>query len=273
MLWRMVERGPDPAPTPIWWNAAETRQLPAFPAGENPPWACAGINHGEIICFSSLDALPADADRDVETFRTHGIKSNLTLPLMVDKEVFGALAFATTRAERSWEEDGIMQLRLLAQLIGNVMGRQRAELREEQLRRELSHAMRVATLGELAGLFSTKATGLGRGLSICQRILEHHSRPLDARNHPDGGAVFTLTMPVRTPAAKWKIGPRSNSGGRSGGCIVTFIASCITPQYKFILWTTNLRSAPLTPVWHVRLEWSREPLRRWRSLSLLSFRT
>ena len=43
-----------------------------------------------------------------------------------------------------------MELMLVAQIIGNVVGRQRAELREEQLRSELAHAMRVASLGELA---------------------------------------------------------------------------------------------------------------------------
>lgn len=151
MLWQMGERQGDIIATHLWWNEEKAQPPPAFPSAENLPWACARIARGEIICFSSLDALPEDAGRDAETFRTHGIKSNLTLPLIGEKEVFGALAFTMTTAERNWEEDEVMQLQLLAQVISNVMGRQRAELREEQLRRELTHAMRVATLGELAG--------------------------------------------------------------------------------------------------------------------------
>ena len=83
-------------------------------------------------------------------FRLHGPKSNVTIPLIANGRIFGALAFATLGAERKWREDEIAELKLIAQIIGNVVGRQRAELREEQLRDELAHAMRVATLGELA---------------------------------------------------------------------------------------------------------------------------
>ena len=63
--------------------------------------------------------------------------------------MFGALAFGTLGRERNWREDEIMELKLIAQIIGNVVGRQQAELREEQLRGELAHAMRIAALGEL----------------------------------------------------------------------------------------------------------------------------
>ena len=94
--------------------------------------------------------LPPEAARDAEMFRLHGTKSNVTFPLIANGQVFGALAFATLGAERKWREDEIAELKLIAQIIGNVVGRQRAELREEQLRGELAHAMRVATLGELA---------------------------------------------------------------------------------------------------------------------------
>lgn len=53
------------------------------------------------------------------------------------------------REERSWSSDEISELKLIAQIIGNVVGRQRAEIREEGLRSDLAPAMRVASLGEL----------------------------------------------------------------------------------------------------------------------------
>jgi C4-dicarboxylate-specific signal transduction histidine kinase len=104
---------------------------------------------GESICFSSVTDLPPEATRDVEVFRLYGIKSNFTVPLMASGEVFGAMSFGTQREERSWREDEVMNLKLIAQIISNVIGRQGAELREEQLRSELAHVMRIATLGEL----------------------------------------------------------------------------------------------------------------------------
>jgi two-component system sensor histidine kinase KdpD len=38
--------------------------------------------------------------------------------------------------------------------------------------------------------------GMGLGLSICQSIIRAHQGFLIAENHPDGGAVFTFTIPV-----------------------------------------------------------------------------
>ncbi|MEA4887933.1 MAG: DUF4118 domain-containing protein [Clostridiaceae bacterium] len=38
--------------------------------------------------------------------------------------------------------------------------------------------------------------GMGLGLSICQSIIRAHQGVLVAENHPDGGAVFTFTIPI-----------------------------------------------------------------------------
>ena len=43
---------------------------------------------------------------------------------------------------------------------------------------------------------STKANGLGIGLSICRRIIENHAGSIEARNHDDGGAVFCISLPA-----------------------------------------------------------------------------
>jgi signal transduction histidine kinase len=44
--------------------------------------------------------------------------------------------------------------------------------------------------------FSTKETGLGLGLSISQRIVEAHGGTLTAANRSEGGAAFTVRLPV-----------------------------------------------------------------------------
>jgi two-component system sensor histidine kinase HydH len=52
----------------------------------------------------------------------------------------------------------------------------------------------------LARLFepfvSGKETGLGLGLSICRRLIEAHGGSITGENTPEGGAVFTFTLPV-----------------------------------------------------------------------------
>lgn len=43
---------------------------------------------------------------------------------------------------------------------------------------------------------STKETGTGLGLAICKRILEEHGGEIRAENSPNGGAVFTVRLPM-----------------------------------------------------------------------------
>ena len=41
---------------------------------------------------------------------------------------------------------------------------------------------------------TTKAHGLGIGLTIVRTIVDAHGGTIDARNNPEGGATFTVTL-------------------------------------------------------------------------------
>ena len=45
--------------------------------------------------------------------------------------------------------------------------------------------------------FTTKSSGLGLGLALCRHIAESHNGELSAQNHPEGGAIFSLSLPIK----------------------------------------------------------------------------
>ncbi|HEY9234070.1 MULTISPECIES: sensor histidine kinase [Phenylobacterium] len=46
------------------------------------------------------------------------------------------------------------------------------------------------------GFFTTKNTGVGIGLSVCQSIVAEHGGRISVSNHPAGGAMFQVRLPI-----------------------------------------------------------------------------
>ncbi|MDM0053432.1 ATP-binding protein [Variovorax sp. J22R115] len=98
-----------------------------LPARDSNPWALAKATANEPIVFASLDELPPEASLDKENWRKIGLKSHVMMPIVVAGQLHGSLNFGCVRSERSWPDDLVARMRLLAEIFGSALARKRAQ--------------------------------------------------------------------------------------------------------------------------------------------------
>jgi two-component system sensor kinase FixL len=98
------------------------------------PWTAARQRRGEIVKFARLDDLPPQAAVDRQTYQSIGARSHLGIPLVADDLVLGTLSFTTVLGERTWPDELVQRLQLLAGVLANVLARRRSDgaLRESR---------------------------------------------------------------------------------------------------------------------------------------------
>jgi formate hydrogenlyase transcriptional activator len=112
------------------------------------PWSLQQAMDFKIIAISSIEALPEEASRDQEAFRHLGIKTTLTLPLLMSGvQLIGILSFNDMKKERTWEEIIIKRLQLIAQIFTNALVRKLSDDRLRQSEERLSLAADAADVG------------------------------------------------------------------------------------------------------------------------------
>lgn len=147
----------------LWqWTISEPRYLtltnlyrrvagPATPeridAEDLFPWTFQQAMAGKIVAIS-IGEFPPEAARDHEISLYFNIKSNLTFPLRTwNGELIGAVSFSTIRQTRSWPEDFIKRLHLVAEIFANALVRKLADIELCQSEERLGLASASANVG------------------------------------------------------------------------------------------------------------------------------
>jgi transcriptional regulator with GAF, ATPase, and Fis domain len=120
-----------------WWREPHGRP-PVVTAGPQQfPWAVETLLAGRTVVFARVDEIPNATDR--AGYTGYGIKSAVSVPLLVGGRVVGAIGANMVRAERRWTPRTLHSLQVIATVFANVVARMD---RDEALRTVISDAER-----------------------------------------------------------------------------------------------------------------------------------
>ena len=117
-------------------------------AKEYFPWSQQQVLAGKVVVLSSMEDVPAEAARDREVWEHFGIKTCLTLPLSYGGGVVvGAVSFNTMLTERTWPDDIVRPLQLVAEIFTNALARKRSDEELQASEERLNLAADAASAG------------------------------------------------------------------------------------------------------------------------------
>ncbi len=108
------------------WNASDSGRItdgtnlaPLF------PWSYGKhVTHGEVITFSSLAELPPEAERDRHSWVAIGVRSTVVIPIFRGGKGCHLIVLQNMSCERFWPDKAIKRLRLLGEIVVNVLTRE-----------------------------------------------------------------------------------------------------------------------------------------------------
>ena len=91
------------------------------------PWVFKRIvERHEVVAFESLEELPPEASVDKKSYESLGTQANLNIPVVVSRSHLYTLIIHTVHSERKWPKVYIPRLRVLGEILGNALERNRS---------------------------------------------------------------------------------------------------------------------------------------------------
>lgn len=108
------------------------------------PWFFKKIQNLEMVCVPDVEALPPEAAREKEKWKKRGIQSLIRVPLINGSTLMGFLGFDCTKAKKTWSDDMILFIRMMAGFFASALAQRKTEEKLEE------SALRYRTLFEYA---------------------------------------------------------------------------------------------------------------------------
>ena len=172
--------------THIWTAKGLPPVLPGFTQLDFP-WVAERLRQGHRVHLSSLDDLPAAAQRDRLTYERLAIGSSYNWPLQVGGAAVGGVGLCSVGVVRPFPVDFEEELNLLAQVMASALDRTRAD----QALRESDERLNLAAEAAGSGLWSLNLASGDYWLTDKARELFHL--------RPDQPLTFDLFLALVHP--------------------------------------------------------------------------
>lgn len=91
------------------------------------PWWIKKLKNFEAIYFSEIEELPEEAKEFKDDLKEQGVKSLISVPIVIEETLAGVIGFETKRYARSWEQQDISLLKIVANNISNLINKVESE--------------------------------------------------------------------------------------------------------------------------------------------------
>jgi len=129
------------------WAAPGVEPVQKTGVTHNFPWMIQRLLGEQMVAFSRLEELPAEAAHDADSLRQRGVLSGLIIPMIAGGRVLGGLGLVTVAAERAWPDELVQRLRLVAEVFATALAQEDAD-----------HALRASELMKSAILASLSSS-------------------------------------------------------------------------------------------------------------------
>jgi len=101
-------------------------------------WSNEILMRGEVLHLPSIADLPPQAEQERLAFQSQDIQSLVAVPMVSRGETIGLVGFDAVRHQRSWSDDSIKLLQMVATILVNALERRRADEELQESERTLS---------------------------------------------------------------------------------------------------------------------------------------
>gem|GEM_PF-891039 len=94
---------------------------------ESLKWGIGQLKKLEVLNIPCVADLPEKASVDKEVLQAEGIQSLLSVPIFIGGVLFGFVGLDSIRTKRTWSDDTVSMLKMVAEIFANALERKRSE--------------------------------------------------------------------------------------------------------------------------------------------------